>query len=68
MNVYFVWRLGNHPQSLKFFFTDSEQVLWRKGKETPNKIRFYIIKDDKGHTFCIMGQQVDSVSELKQMF
>lgn len=32
------WKLGAHPQSLKFLTFDSVQVLWRKGEKEFVKI------------------------------
>jgi hypothetical protein len=51
--------------------TDSEQVLWRKDeKETSKGVKRVEIQKVKKHirnygTFCIMGQQLNYLSELK---
>ena len=38
--AYFVWRLGSHPQNLKYILKiDSEQVPWGKGERELSRVK-----------------------------
>ena len=38
--AYFVWRLGSHPQNLKYILKiDSEQVPWGKGEKELSRVK-----------------------------